>query len=439
MPLDTVLEPKEKIKPATLVTPQAAYTPVANNSAEFIPAQSVILGNQRQQNTAQQQQSFVRLPSQVESEISTQSVSSDPGIMIAQENANIGRLQAIEAQTNAEKQASEFKMMAYGAIKEDYDAAKKEYDNVVNEFKNAKVIDPQEKWGTGKRIAAAIAMGLGAYASAYTGGKNHAAEIINDSINRDISLQEQEIRKLGANVDLKKNALAQAYQKFGDLDQAKSALQIAALMQAKDDIMSKAKDIDNLQLQARKKDLLAGLDEKALQIAMQNQDKQVTTATQRVSSGKVAQLEKTQQAPLTESQAKANVFANAMISADQGIDETGSYATTFLGAIDANLTPEFLKTEKGKIFNVRANDWKEMYLRWASGANISAEDTASTLKRAIPQVNDPASVLKAKSEERKKVAARILEGVYGSRATLQPSENQNQTGKLKAQYGFQQQ
>jgi len=51
------------------------------------------------------------------------------------------------------------------------------------------------KEDTGKKIMAAIAAGLGAYASAITGGPNSALEIINDAIDRDLAIQKENLER----------------------------------------------------------------------------------------------------------------------------------------------------------------------------------------------------------------------------------------------------
>jgi murein DD-endopeptidase MepM/ murein hydrolase activator NlpD len=51
------------------------------------------------------------------------------------------------------------------------------------------------KEDTGKKIMAAIAAGLGAYASAITGGPNSALQIINDAIDRDLAVQKEKLER----------------------------------------------------------------------------------------------------------------------------------------------------------------------------------------------------------------------------------------------------
>jgi hypothetical protein len=51
------------------------------------------------------------------------------------------------------------------------------------------------KEDTGKKIMAAIAAGLGAYASAITGGPNSALQIINDAIDRDLAIQKENLER----------------------------------------------------------------------------------------------------------------------------------------------------------------------------------------------------------------------------------------------------
>lgn len=207
----------------------------------------------------------------------------DPAIKSAITGLAAKQAEAIKSQYEADIQTNEIRSQAYAVAAEEIQQKKSEYEASVNELKGRQVVDPQSKWGTLNKIGAAIAMGLGAYAAAYTGGKNYAVEIIDNAITRDIALQEQEIKKLGANVDEKKNALAFAYRKFGDIDQAKSAVQMAALINAKEDIMNTAKSVDNAQAVARKKTLINAMDAKILELQAQTQDKTIITTTSNVS------------------------------------------------------------------------------------------------------------------------------------------------------------
>lgn len=92
----------------------------------------------------------------------------------------------------------------------------------------------EETWGEGRKIAAAIAMAMGAFGAAINGGPNHAAEIINARINREVEARRE---RLSARRD-QASAADRHYQRLvaelGSVDAADAAskahlLQVAAL------------------------------------------------------------------------------------------------------------------------------------------------------------------------------------------------------------------
>lgn len=95
---------------------------------------------------------------------------------------------------------------------------------------------PKNYWAdksTGSKIGAAIAIGLGAYASAYTGGPNGALQIINDAIKRDVDLQAAK----RANIKDQRGNIQSAYQmkmqQLGDDSAARQGAYVQGLEVAK--------------------------------------------------------------------------------------------------------------------------------------------------------------------------------------------------------------
>lgn len=88
-------------------------------------------------------------------------------------------------------------------------------------------LEPKDYWAdksTGTKIAAAIAMGMGAYASAMTGTQNGAMQIINDAISRDLNLQKekyQRAKERGASI---KSVYADTVARLGDREAAELTL-----------------------------------------------------------------------------------------------------------------------------------------------------------------------------------------------------------------------
>ena len=417
------------VRPPISVAPVARATPVNYQpDVPFVPTQTV------QTYPAEQQMPQYFKPSP-ETERTVSTTIKDPTIKVAQEREKLAALEAVQQNVNAEQQLTEFRMQAHAEQAAELSQRQAELQSAVDELKTAKVIDPQEKWGTGKKIGAAIAMGLGAFAASYGGGKNYAAEIINDSIARDIALQERDLQKLGANVDRRTNALARAYDKLKDIDQAKTAVTIAALTNAKQDVMNAAKNIDNAQIRARQSSLVAAIESKHAEAIAQNSDKTIIQTATRQAAPQLANagVEKAGK-PLTDVQAKANMFANAMMNADKELSKHEAYATSVSGGIGTSkYIPEAVRSEKAKLYNQAANTWREAYDRFTSGAAISKEEKADTLLRAMPQVGDTPKVLEQKRVYRAKIANDIRTGVIG---TSQSVQGQSDSDKLKAQYGF---
>lgn len=82
---------------------------------------------------------------------------------------------------------------------------------------------------TGQQIAAAIAVTMGSYASAMTGGPNVALKIIDDAIQRDLDLQQQEIVNSRGNIEMVNNRMAQVMQQGMTMIQARQLAEAATL------------------------------------------------------------------------------------------------------------------------------------------------------------------------------------------------------------------
>ena len=99
------------------------------------------------------------------------------------------------------------------------------------EYKNAE-LDTGRIWkkkGTGSRILAAIAAGLGAYASAMSGSKNFALEIINNAISDDIEAQKTEIALKGGVITEQRNLLSDLRRKGMSDTEAENAARVIML------------------------------------------------------------------------------------------------------------------------------------------------------------------------------------------------------------------
>lgn len=200
----------------------------------------------------------------------------DPGqkARLEKEAAAMKAAQAAELQYQASEGA--VRAAAYEKSSEQFERQQQEYNQALNELKGQKLIDPMDKWGTAGKIGAAIAMGMGAYAAAFTGGRNYAVDVIDSSIKRDLQLQEAEINRLGKNVDEKKNALAFAYNRLGDIEKAKDAVYAASLAGVSDQVKDKIATMKSDKAKMHGANLEAALATKQAEAAAKTNDMIVT-------------------------------------------------------------------------------------------------------------------------------------------------------------------
>lgn len=97
------------------------------------------------------------------------------------------------------------------AIQEEATKKTDEQLKLISEAQDAynkmEVKNPWAEMSTGSKIGAALAIGLGAYSSSINGGPNQAYQIINDAMNRDISIQMKQIEKKGQEISSQKDYL----------------------------------------------------------------------------------------------------------------------------------------------------------------------------------------------------------------------------------------
>jgi hypothetical protein len=91
--------------------------------------------------------------------------------------------------------------------------------------------NPDAVWGEGAgaviaKIGAALAMGVGAFGTAFTHGPNFAKEIIDGEINRSIQAQRENVSNAKSGFDAQSNLYQKGLKDFGDRDQANLAARI---------------------------------------------------------------------------------------------------------------------------------------------------------------------------------------------------------------------
>lgn len=111
----------------------------------------------------------------------------------------------------------------------------------TNEFKSSQV-DPERffnKKGTASKILAALAAGIGAYASAMSGTRNFALEIINQAISDDIEAQKVSIAQKGGLISERRNLLQDLINKGLTDAEAESAAHVIMLNKVQTDLDKK--------------------------------------------------------------------------------------------------------------------------------------------------------------------------------------------------------
>ena len=416
-----------KPQPASVTPEQSAqYAQAAFGTppdAPFVPAETQPLQVAYQQAQAQPQQAqpqFIAVPEQT-----VQTKVASPQAQKAEKEAQQATTLAFAAEQEAAKKEDEVRQIAYGKVQGDIEKARTEFDSAAKELEGRKVIDPMDKWGTGKQIGAAIAMGLGAFAASYSGGKNHAAEIINNSIQRDIDMQEREINRLGKNVDSKKNALAQAYNRLGDMAQAKDVVYQAALAGVSKDVESLAASAKSDRVKANALALQASVKSKMAESAQRVNETVVTNTTRAVAAGTGVEKPK----PMTEAQGKAYAYVESMKQAEPILAGLEQYGATVSGAAAQKL-PQFAMPAKAKQLAQAQEAFAEGYIRFASGANVPKSEIDSTIRRAMPAPGDSPKEL----EQKRQYRAQLIRSMEVVSRGEQPSQQQG--SNLKNQLGF---
>ena len=163
----------------------------------------------------------------------------------------------------------------------------KGYDAAVDEMLKTKINPNQfyENKGTGGKIMAALAIGLGAYGAAQTGGPNMAAKIISDAIDRDIDAQKSNLQNLQQGVVAKKTAYSMVLEKVGDARAAEAVTRDMMLRDAMNQVQLTAAKSKQPAVLAQADALIAGLKEGKVQNDIKRfesaQDKVVNTTVMR--------------------------------------------------------------------------------------------------------------------------------------------------------------
>lgn len=210
-------------------------------------------------------------------------------VKAAEAKANLESMQAADlavttqAKAEALMQERQQAQAEAAAVKKDTDARTNEWLSALDDYKAAQKKGP-EQLSTGQSILAAIANGLGAFASGINGGPNQAMQIVNRAADERVRKWERELDAARGKVDIAKNAVAFFRQKGMDQQAASNAARLAII----DDAMIQGDKIaagyKNQQIQATWAETKAGLEQRRIQLLnAQSLDEQNKSVVKRLS------------------------------------------------------------------------------------------------------------------------------------------------------------
>jgi len=243
LPVDVLAEFSQEVQ--AVATPGSAG-PTASTAATPVPADP-LLGikrtatapsgyipiTERTTTTSTQEQDLKNYETLLQKRLEIDTELSDINLGRSQEEANaaLQTISQIKKEQNKLANEREERQKLQTARENEVLAA---VEAATLEYKNAE-LDTGRIWqrkGTGSRILAAIAAGLGAYASAMSGTKNFALEIINNAISDDIDAQKSEIALKGGVITEQRNLLSDLIRKGMSDTEAENAARVIMLSQA---------------------------------------------------------------------------------------------------------------------------------------------------------------------------------------------------------------
>lgn len=189
-----------------------------------------------------------------------------------------------------EQQKTDIELAQQDYMRQQIDARKQaavaeamdKYQSTIKELDDAKV-DPDRFYGgsVGKRVLAAITIGLGEFSRIWTGGStNNALNIINKAIDDDMAAQRVNITQLGNKASLQRQMMQDLRAKYDDEVSGNLAVRAAMLDQAQRKVLQIGTGLKSEQAKANAADMAAKLDQEKnnslLQLAQLTGDKTAT-------------------------------------------------------------------------------------------------------------------------------------------------------------------
>lgn len=158
-------------------------------------------------------------------------------IIGAQNEMGQAQDQAVRAQADAAQQKSQLIAEQQADMlrkAQERDAYLQRQEQHITELSNdvaKEKVDPWKNKTGWDRARYAIAAALGGFVSGFRGTPNYAMQEINTQLNREMEIQREEIERKKGRIGDAQGVLANAYRRFGNLDQAEAAARAVALQQ----------------------------------------------------------------------------------------------------------------------------------------------------------------------------------------------------------------
>ncbi|TXH41499.1 MAG: hypothetical protein E6Q97_37500 [Desulfurellales bacterium] len=160
---------------------------------------------------------------------------------------------------------------------------REEYRTKIEEarqkYADVQISDPRSEWSLGDRVLAAISIGLGAIGAGVTGGPNYAMQIIDDTIQREMTLRREKQAKLRDEIGDTKDELADYEASIGDSQLATKVWEADQLLKVEQEALGRLSQVstdaqklngENLILAIREKraDAIAAAEQRRAELGM---------------------------------------------------------------------------------------------------------------------------------------------------------------------------
>lgn len=139
---------------------------------------------------------------------------------------------------------------------------RQDFEHTANAVSNMR-IDPDRFWNnktTDEKVMANIGLALGAFAAGFKGGRNHALDMLNSQIDRDIDAQKKNWEISASGADAKKSAFSMAMQQTGDARAAEAIARAGIADAVKYKVEAMAAKAKGTEAQNNARTLMAALD-----------------------------------------------------------------------------------------------------------------------------------------------------------------------------------